>query len=84
MRVPSEVGYDQNEVLRHTVLTQYTLKKGLQVFGPPGGGCCLQITTTITRTWSRRTERCRYTVSNAKKKCIGVPHVPQTETYRTN
>ena len=34
--VPSEVGYDQNEVLRHTVLTQYTLKKGLQVFGPPG------------------------------------------------
>ena len=36
VRVPSEVGYDQNEVLRHTVLTQYTLKKGLQVFGPPG------------------------------------------------
>ena len=27
VRVPSEVGYDQNEVLRHTVLTQYTLKK---------------------------------------------------------
>ena len=23
-------------MLRHTVLTQYTLKKGLQVFGPPG------------------------------------------------
>ena len=36
VRIPSEVGYDQNEVLRHTVLTQYTLKKGLQVFGPPG------------------------------------------------
>ena len=36
VRVPFEVGYDQNEVLRHTVLTQYTLKKGLQVFGPPG------------------------------------------------
>ena len=36
VRVPSEVGYDQNEVLRHTILTQYTLKKGLQVFGPPG------------------------------------------------
>ena len=36
VRVPSEVGYDQNEVLRHTVLTQYTLKKGLQVFGPQG------------------------------------------------
>ena len=36
MRVPSEIGYEQNEVLRHTVLTQYTLKKGLQVFGPPG------------------------------------------------
>ena len=36
VRVPSEVGYEQNEVLRHTVLTQYTLKKGLQVFGPPG------------------------------------------------
>ena len=36
VRGPSEVGYDQNEVLRHTVLTQYTLKKGLQVFGPPG------------------------------------------------
>ena len=35
VRVPSEVGYEQNEVLRHTVLTQYTLKKGLQVFGPP-------------------------------------------------
>ena len=34
--VPSEIGYEQNEVLRHTVLTQYTLKKGLQVFGPPG------------------------------------------------
>ena len=33
--VPSEVGYDQHEVLRRTVLTQYTLKKGLQVFGPP-------------------------------------------------
>ena len=36
VQVPSEVGYEQNEVLRHTVLTQYTLKKGLQVFGPPG------------------------------------------------
>ena len=36
VRVPSEIGYDQNETLRHTVLTQYTLKKGLQVFGPPG------------------------------------------------
>ena len=36
VRVPSEVAYDENEVLRHTVLTQYTLKKGLQVFGPPG------------------------------------------------
>ena len=36
VRVPSELGYEQNEVLRHTVLTQYTLKKGLQVFGPPG------------------------------------------------
>ena len=36
MRVPSEIGYEQNETLRHTVLTQYTLKKGLQVFGPPG------------------------------------------------
>ena len=36
VRVPSEIGYEQNEVLRHTVLTQYTLKKGLQVFGPPG------------------------------------------------
>ena len=36
VRVPSEVGYEQNEVLHHTVLTQYTLKKGLQVFGPPG------------------------------------------------
>ena len=36
VRVPSEVGHDQSEVLRHTVLTQYTLKKGLQVFGPPG------------------------------------------------
>ena len=34
--VPSEVGYDQNEVLCHTVLTQYTLKKRLQVFGLPG------------------------------------------------
>ena len=33
--VPSKIGYEQNEVLRHTVLTQYTLKKGLQVFGPP-------------------------------------------------
>ena len=36
VRVPSEVGHDENEVLSHTVLTQYTLKKGLQVFGPPG------------------------------------------------
>ena len=36
VRVPSEIGYEQNEVLRHTVLTQYTLKKGLQVSGPPG------------------------------------------------
>ena len=36
VRVPSEIGYEQNEVLRHAVLTQYTLKKGLQVFGPPG------------------------------------------------
>ena len=36
MRVPSEIGYEQNEVLRHTVLTQYTLKKGLQVFGTAG------------------------------------------------
>ena len=36
VRVPSEVGYEQNEALRHTVLTQYTLKKGLQVFGVPG------------------------------------------------
>ena len=36
VRVPSEIGYDQNETLCHTVLTQYTLKKGLQVFGPPG------------------------------------------------
>ena len=36
VHVPSEIGYDQNETLRHTVLTQYTLKKGLQVFGPPG------------------------------------------------
>ena len=36
VRVPSEIGYKQNEALRHTVLTQYTLKKGLQVFGPPG------------------------------------------------
>ena len=36
VRVPSEIGYEQNEALRHTVLTQYTLKKGLQVFGPPG------------------------------------------------
>ena len=32
VRVPSEIGYEQNEALRHTVLTQYTLKKGLQVF----------------------------------------------------
>ena len=38
VRVPSEIGYEQNEALRHTVLTQYTLKKGLQVFGPPGVG----------------------------------------------
>ena len=37
VRVPSEIGYEQNETLCHTVLTQYTLKKGLQVFGPPGG-----------------------------------------------
>ena len=36
VRVPSKIGFEQNEVLRHTVLTQYTLKKGLQVFGPPG------------------------------------------------
>ena len=36
VRVPSEIGYDQHETLRHTILTQYTLKKGLQVFGPPG------------------------------------------------
>ena len=36
VRVPSEVEYEQNEALRHTVLTQYTLKKGLQVFGVPG------------------------------------------------
>ena len=36
VRVPSQIGYEQKEVLRHTVLTQYTLKKGLQVFGPPG------------------------------------------------
>ena len=36
VRVQSEIGYEQNEALRHTVLTQYTLKKGLQVFGPPG------------------------------------------------
>ena len=36
VRVPSEVGYEQNEALCHTVLTQYTLKKGLQVFGAPG------------------------------------------------
>ena len=36
VRVPSEIRYEQNEVLHHTVLTQYTLKKGLQVFGPPG------------------------------------------------
>ena len=36
VRVPSEIGYEQNEALRHTVLTQYTLKKGLQVFGAPG------------------------------------------------
>ena len=36
VRVPSEVGYDQHEALRHTILTQYTLKKGLQVFGALG------------------------------------------------
>ena len=36
VRVPSEIGYEQNEALRHTVLTQYTLKKGLQVLGAPG------------------------------------------------
>ena len=36
MRVPSKIRYEQNKTLRHTVLTQYTLKKGLQVFGPPG------------------------------------------------
>ena len=36
VRVPSEIGYDQHETLRHTILTQYTLKKGLQVFRPPG------------------------------------------------
>ena len=36
VRVPSKIRYEQNEVLHHTVLTQYTLKKGLQVFGPPG------------------------------------------------
>ena len=36
VHVPSKIGYDQNETLCHTVLTQYTLKKGLQVFGPPG------------------------------------------------
>ena len=36
VHVPSEIGYEHNEVLRHTVLTQYTLKKKLQVFGPPG------------------------------------------------
>ena len=35
VRVPSEVGYEQNKALRHTVLTQYTLKKGLQVLGRP-------------------------------------------------
>ena len=30
-------GYeDQLANLKHTVLTQYTLKKGLQVFGPKG------------------------------------------------
>ena len=27
---------DQLATLKHTVLTQYTLKKGLQVFGPKG------------------------------------------------
>ena len=32
VRVPYEIGYEQNETLRHTVLTQYTLKKRLQVF----------------------------------------------------
>ena len=36
VRVPSKIGYEQNEALRYTVLTQYTLKKGLQFFGPPG------------------------------------------------
>ena len=36
VRIPSEIGYDQHEALRHTILTQYTLKKGLQVFGAPG------------------------------------------------
>ena len=36
VRVPSEIGYEQNEALRHTVLTQYTLKKGLQFLGAPG------------------------------------------------
>ena len=36
VHVPSEIGYEQNEALRYTVLTQYTLKKGLQAFGPPG------------------------------------------------
>ena len=36
VRIPSEIGYEQKEVLHHTVLTQYTLKKGLQVFGPAG------------------------------------------------
>ena len=36
VRVPSEIGYEQNEALCHTMLMQYTLKKGLQVFGPPG------------------------------------------------
>ena len=36
VRMPSEIGYDQQEALPHTILTQYTLKKGSQVFGPPG------------------------------------------------
>ena len=74
VRVPSEVGYEQNEVLRHTVLTQYTLKA--TSFWATRSGGCLQRVATTTRTQGGRATRCIHTVDGTKEKRIRVSHVP--------
>ena len=63
--------------------TQYTLKKGLQVFGPPGVEAVYKELQQLHECKVGK-PRDASTLSPLQEKCIGVPHVSQTEANREN